>query len=75
MIDKIEELLYNFTFPISTISLTTVPIFYLKPNVLIYINDMDTKISGEYVLDKISIQLGLTSQATLSATETAKRLY
>lgn len=75
MIDKIEELLYNYTFSASALSITTVPILHLTPNTLIYLNNPDIGAVGEYALEKYSIQLGLVSQMTLSATETAKRLY
>ena len=75
MIDKIEELLYNYTFSVSAMSITTVPILHLEPNTLIYLNNLDIGAVGEYALEKYSIQLGLVSQMTLSATETAKRLY
>lgn len=75
MIDKLEELLYNYTFATSSISLTTVPIMHLTPNTLIYVKNPQIGAVGEYELEKYSIQLGLTSQMTLTAIETAKRLY
>ena len=73
--DVVEEYLYNYTYPASSVTLNTVPIYYLTPNTLIYINDKETGAVGEYILQKFSIQLGLASQMTINAVETAKRIY
>ena len=73
--DVVEEYLYNYTYPASAISLTTVPIYHLTPNTLIYVDDKQTGIVGEYIMQKYSIQLGLGASMNISAVETAKRLY
>lgn len=74
-LDVVEEYLYNYTYPASSVTLTTVPIYYLTPNTLIYVNDKNTGVFGEYILEKYSIQLGLNSQMTLNAIESPRRLY
>ncbi len=73
--DVIEEYLYSYTYPASSITLTTVPIYYLKPNTLIYVNDEKTGSVGEYIAQRYSIQLGLGTQMSISAVETARRIY
>ena len=73
--DVIEDYLYQYAFPAAAISFNSIPIYYLTPNTLIYLNDKKTGAVGEYILQKYSIQLGLTSQMSVSAVETAKRLY
>ena len=73
--DVIDEYLYDYTYPASAVSLTTVPIYHLSPNTLIYINDKETGIVGEYIAQKFSYQLGLSAQMSISAVETAKRIY
>ena len=73
--DVIEDYLYSYTYPATAVTIATVPIYYLKPNTLIYINDKNTGIVGEYIAQKYSIQLGATAQMSISAVETAKRLY
>lgn len=73
--DVIEEYLYNYTYPASALSLTSIPIYYLTPNTLIYVDDSETGIVGEYILQKYSIQLGLGAQMSINAVETAKRIY
>jgi hypothetical protein len=73
--DVLEEYLYTYTYPASTVNMTAIPIYYLTPNTLIYIDDSEIGIIGEYILQKFSIQLGLNAQMSISAVETAKRLY
>ena len=73
--DVVEEYLYNYAYPISSITLSTIPIYYLTPNTLIYVNDPDTGVVGEYIMTKYSIQLGLNSSMSITGNETAKRLY
>ena len=73
--DVVEEYLYSYTYPATSITLTTVPIYYLTPNTLIYVNDKQTGAVGEYIMQKYSIQLGLGASMSISAVETAKRIY
>ena len=73
--DVIDEYLYSYTYPASAVNLNTIPIFYLSPNTLIYVEDKDTGIIGEYIAQKFSFQLGTTAQMTINAVQTAKRLY
>ena len=73
--DVIEDYLYNYTYPASSVTLNVVPIYYLTPNTLIYVNDKVTGAVGEYIMQKFSIQLGLNAQMSINAVETAKRIY
>ena len=74
-LDVVEDYLYSYTYPASAVTLNVVPIYYLTPNTLIYINDKTTGAVGEYIMQKFSIQLGLAAQMTINAIETAKRIY
>lgn len=75
MMDVVEDYLYSYTYPASSITLTSIPIYYLAPNTLIYVYDQDTGIAGEYIMQKYSLQLGLNASMSISAIETAKRIY
>ena len=44
MMDVVEEYLYSYTYPASSITLTSIPIYYLTPNTLIYVHDDNTGI-------------------------------
>ena len=73
--DVVEDYLYQYAYPINSISFNSIPIYYLTPNTLIYLNDKDTGVVGEYILQRYSIQLGTASQMNISAIQTTKRLY
>ena len=73
--DVIDEYLYAYTYPATSVTLTTIPIYYLTPNTLIYVNDQKTGSVGEYIMQKYSIQLGLGASMSINAVETAKRIY
>ena len=51
--EKIDELLYNYSYCIETINLTVIPIYTLKPNTRITVRDSENNISGEYIINKI----------------------
>ena len=73
--DVIDDYLYQYTYPATNITINTVPIYYLSPNTLIYISNSESKMVGEFILQKYSIQLGLNSQMSINAVQTAKRIY
>ena len=59
--DKIKELLIQHTRYNESISLTTIPIYYLEPNTRIHIEDTDLGINGDYIINTISLPLGIGS--------------
>ena len=73
--DVVQEYLYTYTYPVSAVTLNVVPIYYLSPNTLIYVDDEATGVVGEYIMQKFSFQFGVTAQMTINAVETAKRIY
>ena len=75
VMDMVDDYLYTYTTANSTITLNTIPIYYLTPNTLIYVNDPSSGIVGEYIITKYSIQLGLQSSMSITANETIRRIY
>lgn len=76
-IDTINELLYNHSYATESISLTSIPLYFLQPNTIIRLgedirghNDQNQGVvmAGDYVLTKLSIPLTYngTSSLTLS---------
>lgn len=59
-----ENLFYN-----STISLTCIPLFYLDVNKIIRLDYPDLGISGDYVINSISWQIGHNSTMSIQANE------
>lgn len=52
-----------------SISLNAIPIYYLEPNERITVNDEDTGISGDYVVNSISLPLTINGTTTIAATK------
>lgn len=72
--NMVRELLYQYTSYNSTISLTTLPIYYLEPNTRITVRDIQNGIYGDYMINSISIPLDISSTMTLSCIQALERL-
>ena len=73
--DKLNELLYNHSYFSNSVSLTTVPIYYLQPNKKIGLQSKDAKINGLYTLDKITLPLIYNGTMSITAIEVPDPLY
>lgn len=68
--EKIDELLNQYTYPIKSLTLTTLPLYWLQPNDIIFINDKDLPaISGKYMISSISIPLQYNQTSQITATK------
>lgn len=70
----LEECLYNDTCCVESVSINTIPIYYLEPNTRIYIRDDDSKINGEYIVSRFTIPLSYNGTMSISATKIADRI-
>ena len=66
-ISKANELIYQYTATVESISLTSIPIYYLQPNTRIYV-----KGQGDYTLDKITYSLNYNGTMSLTGTKIMK---
>ena len=66
--EKIDQLLYQYTYFSESVSVNAIPIYYLQPNTRVYINDKESGVIGDYIVDKIG--LSLTYNGTMSLTLT-----
>lgn len=73
--DKIDTLLYQYGYCTESISLTSIPIYYLQPNTRIYVYDKESGIDGEYLVDKLSLSLAYNGTMSITATKAPQRLY
>ena len=73
--DAIDTLLYNYTCCTESVSIQSVPIYYLQPNTLIYVNDIKANIEGEYIINKITIPLAYNGTMSIQGTKVINRLY
>ena len=66
---RIDEMLYQNATIAESISLTTMPIYYLEPNIRIYVKSPNTKIDGDYIVTGFQIPLGYNGTMSISATK------
>ena len=69
-----RDLLYQYTTYNETISLQSVPIYYLDVNTRITVQDRASGIYGDYIIKSISIPLGAESTMNISATRAYERI-
>lgn len=72
--ESIDTLLYNHSYCIESVSITSVPIYYLDVNTRIYINDKQRGIDGEYIISKISFPLSYNGTMNITATKATNSL-
>lgn len=73
--DKIDEMLYNYSYCVENINITAIPVYYLEPNTRIFVHDEESKINGEYLINTITIPLTYNGTMSISATKIAERIY
>lgn len=73
--DILDNWLYAHTWANESITITTVPIYTLQPNNRINIDDDNTLINGEYVVNSISIPLTYNGLSTVQCTKIVSNLY
>lgn len=71
--DQIKYELYLHTNYQKTLSLTSLPVFYLEPNSRVTINDKSTNTYGSYVLHTLSLPLGAGSVMASTCSECFER--
>ena len=69
-----RELLYQYTEYNSSISIQSIPIYYLDVNRRININDKVSNIYGDYIIKSIALPLDPKSTMTISAVKALQRI-
>lgn len=72
--DAIRDLLYQYTSYNESISLQCIPIYYLDVNTRIGVSDIESNISGDYMINSISLPLDISSTMTISATKALEKI-
>ena len=73
--NKVDELLFQYAYCIENISITALPIYHLEPNTIIYVQDVETGIEGEYIIKKLTIPLDAKGTMSIQAVKAPNRLY
>jgi hypothetical protein len=72
--DKLDELIYNHAYCIESATINSIPIYYLEPNIRIYLYDEDTGLRGDYIISKYTIPLSYNGIMSISATKAAENI-
>ena len=72
--DKIVDLLYTHSGYAETMSITTLPIYYLEPNTRIKVYDIESGIEGEYIAESFSLPLAANGTMTISCTKPLEKM-
>lgn len=73
--DRLDELLYQNSYCIENITITSAPIYYLEPNTRIFVRDDQSKINGEYIVSRYTIPLTYNGTMSITANKAPTRLY
>ena len=73
--DELDNLLFQYAYVNESITINSIPIYYLEPNTRIGVYDEKTKINGEYIINKIVITLNYNGTMQIMATKAPTRLY
>lgn len=67
-------MLYQYTGYNETIQISAIPIYHLEPNTRITVKDEDSDISGDYMINSISIPLDINGTMNISATRVLQKM-
>ncbi len=71
--DQVKYELYLHTTYQKSVSISSIPAFYLEPNTRVQLNDATTNTYGEYNISNISIPLGAGNTMTVSMSQAVER--
>lgn len=70
--DKLDEMLYQYSYCAESVTITAIPIYYLDTNTRIYIHDDEVKVDGDYIVSKITLPLAYNGTMSITATKAAE---
>jgi hypothetical protein len=73
--NAIDNLLYNHAYCAESVSITSIPIYYLEPNTLIHVSEPNAGIDGDYIISKLTIPLAYNGTMSITGTKVVPRLY
>ena len=69
---RLQELIYQHGYCSESITINCIPIYYLQPNTKINIFDEETNISGDYIINKMTIPLTYNGTMSITATKASE---
>ena len=71
---SIRQTLHEYLSYNESISLQTLPLYFLQPNNCVKVQDKQSNIEGNYIINSISFNLGDNSQMTISASKILQKI-
>lgn len=68
-LDLLQEQLYKFAYCVENVTITTLPVYTLKPNYRVMVQSHIHGLSGEYIVSKYSIPLVYNGTMSITATK------
>lgn len=72
--NMIKDLLYQYTNYNETVSVQSLPAYFLEPNTRITIKDLGSGVNGDYMINSISLPLDTNGTMTLSCVKALERI-
>jgi hypothetical protein len=72
--NAIRDLLYQYTNYNESVSIQMLPLFFLEPNIRIYLHDSESGIHGDYIINSISMPIDISGQMNLSCSKALERI-
>ena len=57
-----------------SITMTTIPVYYLEPNARVFVYDPNSGIEGEYIISRLTIPLQYNGTMQITATKAVDRI-
>ena len=70
----IRQLLHQYTSYNENVSISCLPIYTLQPNTRIFLQDQDSGIYGDYLINSISLSLDASSQMSINAIKALEKI-
>lgn len=72
--EQIRQTLHEFTNYNESISLQTIPLYFLEPNTRISINNPDSAMTGDYIINNMSFSLDNEGLLTINASKAVQKV-
>ncbi len=72
--EELDSLMYEGTYYQEQITMNTIPVYYLEPNVRITVQDDQTGINGEYIIQSYQIQLKHDGMMSITASRAGEKI-
>ena len=72
--EVVKDLLYQYTSYNENITIQSLPMFHLEPNIRIGVNDIESNIYGDYMISTISIPLNVAGTMSINATRALEKI-